>query len=582
MAIEKEKLYEALIEDAVYADNEQERKYIADLARSLDSIPANELNQWLIANSAGIFKSLPEDNPVYQMASKVKDPKSWRTNEPDVEGMFGNKDIVEEYAKGQVPEQRIAGVATENGYLPEQVQKVLQEQAKRQSRIEQMYGTNTLQKIFTPRLYEKRLREGIDVPLIGEGSLDTWKSILLDGLENGLYLYNPFGRVAGVAAKAAGTTGKVGQMLGRGLNYGVNVAGNPLAMEIADDIAYDDPNNDRSDFRWSDVAIGSGVNAGIPLLLKGAAAGLSRSAAATGKRDPWLSKFILNFGDGDLNSVLNEIKANNLKYEELKKVLDKEGRGALDASEFKFVEDWGAHYSPEQNKLIEDIMSSEGKTVAEKRSNYNQRQGYPETQMLEAIGEGLNSIAKKVNPDFDPKKFAQQTKVDRAGKLAEEIENSNYAALNDKSLKSSKQMLGEQMLSDYTLNKAGDMSDPDGVLNSTLVGRGAKAVKEWEDENKEKEAKKNAIKKHKIRSMVLPEVSVNDYDEDTREEIDKIKKSEGKYWKIGSFLPGSYDSFGRVKPQFENSAQRLAFLEWLDENGITEEEYIKRATKGAL
>ena len=82
--------------------------------------------------------------------------------------------------------------------------------------------------------------------------------------------------------------------------------------------------------------------------------------------------------------------------------------------------------------------------------------------------------------------------------------------------------------------------------------------------------------------MVLPEVSVNDYDEGTREEIDKIKKSEGKYWKIGSFLPGSYDSFGRVKPQFENSTQRLAFLEWLDENGITEEEYIKRATKGAL
>lgn len=576
MAIEKEKLYEALIEDAVYADNEQERKYIADLARSLDSIPANELNQWLIANSAGIFKSLPEDNPVYQMASKVKDPKSWRTNEPDVEGMFGNKDIVEEYK--EIPDERIAGIAKENGYLPEQVKKALEEKAQIQARKDQMYGTNTLQQIFTPRLYEKRLREGIDVPLVGEGSLDTWKNLGLDLLENGLYMINPFGRV-GQAAKA---TGKIGQMLGKGANYVGGVVGNPLAMEMADAAVYDDPNNDRSNFRWSDVGIGSSINAGVPLAGKQLAAGISRAAAALGARDPWLAKFLANIGQGDLASELEKIRANNVKYEKLKEILDKEGRGALDQNEYQFVKTWGEHYNPEQNKRIEEIMSSKGKTVAEKRSNYNQSKGYPETQMLEAIGEGFNDLAKKYNPDFDPKKFAQQTKVERAGKLAEEIENSNYSTLNDKSLKSKKQAIGEQFASDYSLNKAGDMSDPEGFLNTTLVGKAASKIREIEDEKAEKEAKKNAIKKHKIRSMVLPEVSVNDYDEGTREEIDKIKKSEGKYWKIGSFLPGSYDSFGRVKPQFENSTQRLAFLEWLDENGITEEEYIKRATKGAL
>ena len=88
----------------------------------------------------------------------------------------------------------------------------LEKESLIQSRKDQMRGTNTLQQIFTPRLYEKRLKEGVDTDILG-------KELALDILENGLYMLNPAGKLASIP--------KIAQMLGKG-GKAVNFIGNRL------------------------------------------------------------------------------------------------------------------------------------------------------------------------------------------------------------------------------------------------------------------------------------------------------------------------------------------------------------------
>lgn len=84
------------------------------------------------------------------------------------------------------------------------------------------------------------------------------KDIGLDLLEQVLYTVNPGGRIAQAKklAEKAGVLGKIGAV-------GADIASNPIMLETADDIAYDDPNIARSKFNLADVAIGAGINAGM-------------------------------------------------------------------------------------------------------------------------------------------------------------------------------------------------------------------------------------------------------------------------------------------------------------------------------
>ena len=84
------------------------------------------------------------------------------------------------------------------------------------------------------------------------------KDIGLDLAEQVLYTVNPGGRIAQATklGEKAGVLGKIGAVA-------ADIASNPIILETADDIAYDDPNNARSEFNPADVAIGAGINAGM-------------------------------------------------------------------------------------------------------------------------------------------------------------------------------------------------------------------------------------------------------------------------------------------------------------------------------
>ena len=89
---------------------------------------------------------------------------------------------------------------------------------------------------------------------------EDWKAkdLGLDLTEQVLYTVNPGGRIAQAAklGEKAGALGKIGAVA-------ADIASNPAILETADDIAYDDPNNARSNFNPADVAIGAGINAGM-------------------------------------------------------------------------------------------------------------------------------------------------------------------------------------------------------------------------------------------------------------------------------------------------------------------------------
>lgn len=84
------------------------------------------------------------------------------------------------------------------------------------------------------------------------------KDIGLDLTEQVLYTVNPGGRIA-----QATKLGEKAGVLGKIAAVGADIASNPIILETADDIAYDDPNNARSEFNPADVAIGAGINAGM-------------------------------------------------------------------------------------------------------------------------------------------------------------------------------------------------------------------------------------------------------------------------------------------------------------------------------
>lgn len=109
-------------------------------------------------------------------------------------------------------------------------------------------GYNIYGSIFTPRVFEALSRR--EDP--------TAKDYALDMGENAMYMVNPVGR----SAKALIQGSKYAKNLGL-VNDVINAAANPIAMEFADAMAYDDTNNDRSNPSVIDMLWGTGINAGM-------------------------------------------------------------------------------------------------------------------------------------------------------------------------------------------------------------------------------------------------------------------------------------------------------------------------------
>ena len=181
------------------------------------------------------------------------------------------------------------------------------------------YGMDYVQNIFTPRVYEARLRR--EEPA---NWADTDKNLVfnagLDAAENALYLLNPVGR-----AFRAGAQGiKMGKYLGGVANV-ADVLANPLLMETIDSNAYgDEDNTDRKDFNNLDVLIGTGINASMNKVM------------------PYLIK-----NRGKIFAPINKSKAQMLAEEEAK-LATKEAN--------KILEDGG---SREANETMKDLVQDE-------------------------------------------------------------------------------------------------------------------------------------------------------------------------------------------------------------------------------
>lgn len=171
---------------------------------------------------------------------------------------FWNWDSDEHWTKKNVDElkrqAKDAGYDDFAGYLD----KVREVQTNKDR--EKLYDENAMPgtKLFLPRMTEAVLR----------GEDPSKRDIGLDFTENALYLLNPAGRLT-----RAGLQGvKAGKYLGRVADV-ADVLANPLTMETADALAYgDEDNTDRKNFSIGDVAIGTGINAGMnklmPFLIK--------------------------------------------------------------------------------------------------------------------------------------------------------------------------------------------------------------------------------------------------------------------------------------------------------------------------
>lgn len=163
---------------------------------------------------------------------------------------FWNWDSDEHWTKKNSNElKRIAndaGYADFAGYLD----KVREVQTNKDR--EKLYDENAMPgtKMFLPRMTEAVLR----------GEDPSGRDKFLDGLENALYLLNPLGRVTKAGLQGGAWASKY---LGRVANV-ADVLANPLMLETADALAYgDEDNTDRKNFSIGDVALGTGINAGM-------------------------------------------------------------------------------------------------------------------------------------------------------------------------------------------------------------------------------------------------------------------------------------------------------------------------------
>ena len=191
-----------------------------------------------------------------------------KRNKEDAEN-FWNWDSDEHWTKKNVDELKRqandAGYTDLAGYLD----KVREIQTDKDTQKElDKNGMGVIQSIFTPRVYEARLRR--EEP---SNWSDTDRNLVLnlglDAAENAFYLLNPLGRATRAGLQGA----KLGAKYGGRVADVVDVLANPLIMETGDALAYgDEDNTDRKDFSKGDVAIGTGINAGmnkvIELLLK--------------------------------------------------------------------------------------------------------------------------------------------------------------------------------------------------------------------------------------------------------------------------------------------------------------------------
>lgn len=141
------------------------------------------------------------------------------------------------------------------------------------------------------------------------GEDPSWKDQLLDAGEIVVSSIPVGGGTSMVASKVLGKGVKglgssIGHQAVKGIKAATDATIAPLATEVADALAYDDPTNPRSTFNPYDVTVGSLTNAAAPWMLR---TGLGKFARPVGSRSG-LSKAIENLTDDPQTRALYNLE----------------------------------------------------------------------------------------------------------------------------------------------------------------------------------------------------------------------------------------------------------------------------------
>ena len=527
MATNKESLIDELIDTAVlYEPNSNEEQYLMDIAKRLNEISDSEMAKFIAVNKDGLSKYMPQDATLWTLANS-KDP-NWKDKPLDLQEMFNDKDILYKWNNpDEYPEERLSNIAKQSGIPLPTLKKELEKQSLIQSRKDNMWPEwavghsvmnpimNMVQEIFTPRLYEKRLREGVDTELFTDKSGNFDPSLLLDVGENVLYS-TPYGKIAGTVSKPIATMLRAGGKKGavaRGLNFAVENGANPFIMEGLDALAYDDPENDRSTFNVGDALQGAATNIGAPVLLKGVPMAISRYKNGAGRPDRGLLKWLYEIGEGGADDVMAQIKTNNRRFDEIQSKAMKFGRSDLDEAEKVFLDSYPRYKI--NDDILENIFEQKGKTFKEKVDNYLKSMPESDLRTLELdtdpifkeLVEGGGDTYKPfiANRKMDAMKaISHDEKIKQAADdILPALENSPYKALNDKKLKTNKQILEENGAKSFITNKYGDYGyEQDKNSNIPGIGTLINFLQEAKNEKEEQKAKEEALKRYRIKLML--------------------------------------------------------------------------------
>jgi hypothetical protein len=404
---------------------------------------------------------------------------------------------------------------------------------------EDIFGwTNWLQKIFTPRTYERRM-SGDDAEL---------KDLGLDVLENAAYTFLPTGRVVGKVLPKIPGVGKViekvkpvadkvlnpvkdkvdkvsDNTLAKVAGYVANAAAAPFAMEGIDALAYDDnENTDRKDFSLIDGSIGAGVNLLTPMVIKGPAGGIARILGGE-KYGPKMGEVISKAGYG---KTISNISKDAAKIGKQKKNLLRAERGVQNQKQF-----YDALVKDAENSLDDAIKTGNNLEIA-KAEQYLE---FVKTYKAEG-GEVLNTFVQDLKAFRD--KFKYNEYDDRLLKYIRELENlkntqkfkkgptlvgtykqkaklvdevletsklddiSKYNARNElldilKDVKFDSDIAAEKFILDFVSNKLGDIQYKDRASSLPVIGEALKSLNERELKEKRQKVRDSFAK------MLLPE-----------------------------------------------------------------------------
>ena len=248
--------------DKLIEELNKNRQY--DLADVISDMTPNDVANYIAANKAYFTKVYNSDDleqmPLFRKALY----DDLKTGIVDYDKEFG-KDWYKEY--GQIPVDQIKYVAQKQGVDWKDLTNKMGQEATKRLRYDIAHDgslSGYITEFVAPRSLEA----------VERGESPTGTDIGLDIGQNVLYAA-PWARVAAPLAKY-GTVGRILQ----------GTAGNavtPTITEAADAIAYDDPDNPRSEFSKADVATGTAVNLTTPWLIRGALLGAGKLLTGKGR-----------------------------------------------------------------------------------------------------------------------------------------------------------------------------------------------------------------------------------------------------------------------------------------------------------